>query len=233
VLVVVSQSCTVVSSNLEKDPVVELAVAMPCPKPFAKVHKSPEAVGKNFRTLIVPQVFDDADCLEIDVYSRFFVRRELLLAFKPDVGVGDAESGRRIASWMGRHFTRVALPDRLVSLLKDPVLQPLENHLKAKFGEGPINEGVYAIWVKWQPEDEQGPYEIEFLIACEDDEAANNLDQLLTDSFGTEGPSRLENDEVRVSINVTSVAATTLADINAHSRLSFFDHFTSLTEPVA
>nr|WP_284452430.1 hypothetical protein [Mesorhizobium sp. WSM4875] len=233
VLVVVSQSCTVVSQTWVKDPVVEIAVAVPGDKPFAKQQRGPEAVGKNYRTLLIPIAYGDTDCLAIDVYSRFFVRRDVLLQFQPDVAVGSAEAGRRIASWMGRHFTRVALPDRLVRLMKDTVLAPLEKHLRAKFGKGPIHEGVHAIWVRWEPDDEEGPYEIEFLIACENEDAANNLDALLTDTFGKEGPVRLETDGVRVSVTVTSADGTTLADIEGHSRLSFFDHFTSLAEPVA
>jgi hypothetical protein len=233
VLVVVSQSCTVVSQSWDKDPLVEVAVAVPGDRTFAKLQRSPEAVGKNYRTLLIPMDYDGGDCLSIDVYSRFFVRRDVLLQFGPDIASGSAEAGRRIASWMGRHFTRAALPDRLVRLLKDAVLDPLEKHLKAKFETGPIHEGVHAIWVRWEPDDEQGPYEMEFLIVCEDEDAAGNLDSLLTDTFGTEGPIRLETEEVRVSVNVTSAGGTTLADIEGHSRLSFFDHFTSLTDPVA
>lgn len=60
-----------------------------------------------------------------------------------------------------------------------------------------------------------------------------NLDALLTDTFGKEGPVRLETDGVRMSVTVTSADGTTLTDLEGHSRLSFFDRFTSLAGPVA
>lgn len=232
VLVIVSQSCTVVSQVWDKDPVVEIAVAVPNDKPFAKQERDPRAVGKNYRTLLIPVECGEADCLDIDVYSRFFVRRDLLLKFAPDVATGNADTARRIANWMGRHFTRVALPDRLVKLMKDTVFGPLEKHLNAKFGDGPIHRGVLAIWVKWEPDDEQGPYVIEFLIACENEDSANNLDALLTDTFKTEAPVKIKSDDVRVEMRITGAEGTTLADVEGHQRLSFFDHFTNLDEPV-
>ena len=74
---------------------------------------------------------------------------------------------------------------------------------------------------------------MEFLIACNDDNAANVLDARLTEAFGTEGLVRFETEDVRVTISVMSAVGTTLADIEGHSRLSTFDHFTSLGEPVA
>lgn len=233
VLVVVSQSCTVVSQRWDKDPFVEVAVAVPSDKPFEKQKRGPQAVGKDFRTLLLPTACGDADCLVVDVYSRFFVRRELLLNFSPDIASGDVGGARRIANWMGRHFMRVALPDKLVKLMSDTAIRPLEKHLKAKFGEGQVHEGVLAIWVKWEPDDEEGPYEIEFLIVCEDDNAADNLDRLLTETFQTEDVLKINAGGLKVEMRVMSADSTTLTDVQGHERLSFFDHFTSLTDPVA
>lgn len=231
VFVVVSQSCTVVSQRWDKDPFVEIAVAVPSDTPFDKQKRSPQAVGKDFRSLLLPTACGEADCLIVDVYSRFFIPRHLLLNFVPDVAVGDTATARRVANWMGRHFMRAALPNLLVELITDPVLKPLEKHLKAKFGDGPVHEGVVAIWVKWVPDDEEGPYRIEFLFACEDENAAANLDQLLTETFGTEDVVKLDTEAVVVEMRVMSADATTLADVEGHERLSIFDHFTSLEAP--
>jgi hypothetical protein len=233
VLVVVSQSCTVVSPRWDRDPYVEIALAVPSKKPFEKQKRSPQAVGKDFRTLLLPAPCGDADCLVVDVYSRFFISRQLLLSFAPDVASGDSASARRLAAWMGRHFTRAALPNKLVKLLADSVTDPLEKHLRSGFGEGPLHDGVVAIWVKWEPDDETGPYDMEFLIACDSEEAANHLDGLLTETFGTEAPIKLESNEVRVQVRVQSAEGTTLADVEGHHRLSSFDHFTNLEAPVS
>jgi hypothetical protein len=233
VIVVVSQSCTVVSPDWVKDPFVEVAVAVPSPQPFEKQQRSPQAVGKDLRKLLLPTSCGDADCLIIDIYSRFFVRRDLLLNFAPDIAAGDAAAARRIANWMGRHFTRIALPNRLVTLMKEIVTQPLEKRLKSKFGDGPVHEGVLAIWVKWEPDDEAGPYEITFLFVCEDEPAAEYLDGLLTETFGTEELVKIATNDIKVEMRVTSAEGTAFADVQDHERLSTFDHFTSLEEATA
>src|SRR5690606_14191176 len=105
-------------------------------------------------------------------------------------------------------------------------------HLKSSHGDSNLHDGVVGIWVKWQPDNEEGPYRIEFLIACEDEDHADHLDRRLTDTFGTEEIVKLQTPEFTVEMRVTSADATTLADVEGHERLSTFDYFTSLEAPM-
>ena len=228
-LVVVSQSCTVVSHDWTKDPVVEVAVASPSEKPYSKLHRSSEAVGKNYRTLLIPVDGEGFDCLLIDVYSRFFIPREKLLSFKPDFST-EPTTGLRVAAWMGRHFTRTALPDALVVKLKEAVLPLLEKTLRAKLGEAPIHEGVHAIYLKWDPDEEVDAYGVDILFVCESDAEADDLDQRLMEAFGGDDQIRHSADGLNVLITVSAAGATTIADVAERKRLSFFDYFTNLAD---
>ncbi|MDE2115178.1 MAG: hypothetical protein KGJ29_09980, partial [Hyphomicrobiales bacterium] len=68
--VVCTQSCSVVSPNLIRDPFVEIAEG----KPLQHYKKnSPEAIGKNVTKFQMPVTNDQFAALEVDINTRRFV----------------------------------------------------------------------------------------------------------------------------------------------------------------
>jgi len=111
-LVVCTQSCTVVSERIETDPNIEFLVAEPVKKYNPR---SAEATGKNLRRfhLSISGV-PNTEALACDINRRFFVHRKACLRHPPDVNVGILEeSVRNFAGWIARYYTRIALPDEL------------------------------------------------------------------------------------------------------------------------
>jgi hypothetical protein len=110
-LVVLTQSCTVVSPSLARDPVIEVAVVTPEGKTFNP--KAQESTGKVFRKLSVPLGEHDPESGIVDINRRYFIPREALLQSKPDGPGMNAGIGKAIGGWVGRYYTRAALPNRL------------------------------------------------------------------------------------------------------------------------
>jgi len=119
-LVLCTQSCTVVSSRFATDPIVEAMVVKLLPKYNPRAF---EATGKNQRKLHIEVIgSSEFKCIECDINRRFFLDRHHLLNINPleefEIGV---EGSTKLAGWLGRSYTRIALPNLLARML-------LENH---------------------------------------------------------------------------------------------------------
>jgi hypothetical protein len=137
-LIITTQSCSVVSPRFETDPFVE---AMAVRKLSKFNERSFEAIGKNQRKLHLKLTTPSHDCvaLECDINRRVFFQRKKLLTTTPihDLSIGD-QGAKKLASWMGRHYTRTALPDQLVQNMRQRFLPKLEKILKEITDNGTI-----------------------------------------------------------------------------------------------
>jgi len=228
-LILLTQSCTVVSPNWTANPFVEFAVATRHPQRFNP--NAQEARGKNLRKLVVPVEGDGFDALEIEVNSRFFVRRELLLGREPDgprspVGV---DLGRRVGGWMGRQYSRAALPNKLVALLKPNLLKRIEKLLGK--GEGALHETVVGIYAGWEPDDEDGPYTVKFMVVCSDERAVEAMLDGLTPAIPERDGYLVHVEEgLTVTLDIAPAHTITLAEVERLSRFSEWDFLTDLGE---
>ncbi len=218
--VILTQSCTVVSPRLSVDPLIEIAIARPLNKFNAR---AAEATGKNFRKLHVATLGADFEALEIDVNSRRFVAREVLLKFVPDGPVIDESETRKIGSWMGRYFSRVAVPNRLVEVLR-PYFTGIGTILREQRNDSPLHESVPTVFIDWAPNDEAGPYRVTITVLAHGQDLTEHIDRRLIDA----GISEVEIDNLKLVIEVRSSDATFLSEVDGKIRLSEWDYLTSL-----
>ncbi len=120
-LILCTQSCTVVSSRFATDPIVEAMVVKLLPKYNPRAF---EATGKNQRKLHIEVIGrSEFKCIECDINRRFFFDRHHLLNINPlqefEIGV---EGSTKLAGWLGRSYTRIALPNLLVERVKPELL---------------------------------------------------------------------------------------------------------------
>lgn len=233
-LVVCTQACSLVSPSLDRDPFVELAVAVPITR-YAP--RSEAATGKDVRRHHLPVAGAAFPALEVDINARFRVPREYLLAFAPDGPRASAEACRDLAGWIGRYYTRIALPDALVVRLKGSVFEILGRFLKGgPAGGGPKHhEGVHSIYLRWQPDAELAasmPYAVDLLILCDEVAVADALGARLAET-GLDPDHRVERDGLSVHCSVQARSETLLTDLDGWTRLSEWDHMTGLGETAA
>lgn len=221
-LIVLTQSCTIVSRRWDVDPHVEVATAVAVAK-FNE--RSPEARGKNLRKLHVPLGGDAPDALAINLNSRALVDRRLFLKFEPDGNQPDASEGRRIGGWIARYYSRVALPNALVGVLQAGALKALETALKTKFGEGTVHDRISNIYINWSPDDESGgPYDVGLLLLATDEDAADFAGNLLFDLLPKPTP------RLTVTHDALSAESTYVADVEGRVRFTEFDYLSDLAD---
>ena len=221
-LVVLSQSCTVVSERLHSDPFVEVAVAKREAK-FAP--RSPAALGKNFRKLLLPMDAEGYAAIEIDVNQRAFVDRALLLNFGPDEAQPSAAATRIIGGWMGRIYSRIALPNALVVALRETCIPALKGAMESDFEGAPASERIIDIFAQWEPDDESGgPYRINFLIAATDYPAAEAVDKILRETFPLKTPG------LHVSHECDSAEQMLYSQTRARAKFSDLDYLSNLAD---
>lgn len=226
-LVVLTQSCTVVARNWIANPSVELAVAVPTPGKFNA--KAPEVTGKNLRKLVVPVEGQGFDALEIDVNTRFFAPREKLLSLKPEALRSSVDVGRRIGGWMGRQYSRAALPNELVERLRANVIPRIAKVLGK--GAGALHEQVTGFFVGWEPDDEDGPYTVRFVAVCSDEDSVQALFTGLVPGMREEDGYLVHEEEgLTVAFDVRALDATMLSDVDGLARFSEWDFLTDLGE---
>ena len=150
--VVCTQSCTVVSPDLSRDPFVEIAEGRPLQTFRAKSH---QAVGKDVRKFHLPVERADFAALEIDINSRKFVRRELLLGIQHAGFMVSDVARRNFAAWIARYYSRT-LPNELVRRLRTTILEKLNSFLNAKTGSPPEarHDQIKNVWIRFHPNTE-------------------------------------------------------------------------------
>lgn len=231
ILVVMTQACTVVSSDLAKDPHIEVAVATPAQGKFNPKHQ--DSTGKNGRKLCV--CFKDGEAeapFDIDINSRFTFPREKLLEFAPDGPRCEDEDVGRVANWVARYYNRTALPNLLVIQLGAAKVQDSINKLlKAGFGASPLHEEVHSVYGAWEPDDETGPYRFEIVFIVRSIEAMDELRARLAKTLGLderELSHKIEGIELQFEVLVYD--QVTLAELDERLRISEWDLLSGLME---
>ncbi|MGB9407538.1 MAG: hypothetical protein WCA89_08375 [Terracidiphilus sp.] len=229
VLVVCTQSCTVVSERIEIDPHIEFLVAEPVKK-FNP--RSAEATGKNLRCFHLPiSGMPNAEALACDINRRFFVHRKTCLKHSPDVSVGVLEvSARNFATWIARYYTRTALPDELTRRVRKGLYKYIKNALEEKSATGEkLLNSIDKIYINWDPNfDLQGGlYRVHILFLCADADADIRLGSLLelplcpfTLCEGHDGIKLEYENKVR--------SETFVSELDGYKRLSEWDYLSNL-----
>ena len=128
-------------------------------KPLAKYNpRAFEATGKNQRKLHLEVAgSSQIKCIECDINRRFFFDRHRLLKITPlqELEIG-AQGETKLAGWLGRSYTRIALPNLLVERMRPEILPFISKCLmKSKWmGQNkgsPIHESVSFAYLDWQP----------------------------------------------------------------------------------
>jgi len=231
ILLVLTQACSVVSTPLERDPVLELIVGTKLQK-FNP--RAPETRGGNARKLHVELGADGTRAAyELDIYQRHFIPRSLFLNFSPNGPACTEEDATRVGNWVGRFYTRTAFPNALVIGLRAEGFQKrLEEVLSkdAKNGET-VHEQVRAFFGAWSPNDETGPYTLELHIAVRSLDAVDELNEILNEAFGIAHPeAELNLGCVVVTIYVHEASTLTLESVERLRRITDWDLLSGLKE---
>ncbi len=236
-LIICTQSCTVVSSRFTTDPKVEAMVI----KPLSKYNpRSTEATGKNQRKLHI-EVLNNSQfkCIECDINRRLFFDRLHLLKITPLQHMEiSMQSVTKLAGWLGRSYTRIALPDLLVTLLKPEIIPHILKCLDEKQIEGqnngsPIHESVSYVYIDWQPRnpnDIVDLFELRFIFLCTDSHTEELLERKLLEKLE---PYQVEGGKkgIRISNVICRTPDTTfLTDLNGFERYSEWDYLSELGE---
>lgn len=225
--VVCTQSCTVVSPSLDRDPFVEIAIG----RRLAKFHpRSPQARGKDVRKLHIPVEGADFEGLEVDINSRRFVKRELLLAATQTGYIVTDRDRQNFAGWIARYYSRIALPNELVDRLKLTIFKQLTQFLEAQHGKAGCarHDEIGSMWIKFNPDLElpkDEKYQVKLLIICDHPDVAEAYDRELIAIYG-ERPVVI--DGIEFSFDVNTPDETRLSDLNGWHRFTEWDHLSEM-----
>ncbi|WP_168165110.1 hypothetical protein [Anaeromyxobacter dehalogenans] len=175
VLVVASQTCDL-ARNPASDPEVECLRAFWTSKERI-IRPAASNSGRHF--LLRERVDPDGkkEGLIADATARVLVTKESLLQFAPDQGCANAQTERRFREWLGRRFSRIAIPTAHVEAIQRPIVEAL----KLEDGDEsilPLLRGVKE--VLFAVGNDAVPFQVHLLFLAEegltDDEALSAAD---------------------------------------------------------
>jgi len=228
VLVLCSQSCNVVSIQLDKDPFVEFVAA----SPIEKYHTgSGEAKGKNLRRFHLPVTgTSNFSAVECDFNRRFFVDRLELLSNRAATGiVVSDEHARNLAGWIARNYTRIALPDALAERAKGlfgTILEVLRE--REPTGEE-LSQAADKIYIAYEPisELDGGTYDVLLIFLFKDGDSETEISKRLLSRLqpycngsGVGGIKLIFDTKVRTQAFVS--------EFDGYQRLSEWDYLSNL-----
>jgi hypothetical protein len=232
--IVCTQSCTVVSPCLIRDPFVEIVEGQRVAK---YVPKCAEARGKNVRKFHLPVDGAEFQALEININSRRFVRRELLLGVTPAGFTVAEESRRNFAGWIARYYTRIALPNELVRRLNITILGRLEPFLKGRLDDSSPaarHQEIASMWIKFEPDSElasESAYGVELMMLCDDQNTAELIEKALLEHVFEN--HNLNIDGIDLSFEVKSKTESFISDLDGWHRFTEWDYFSGMGEATA
>ncbi len=224
VLAIVTQSCSVVSQRFHVDPLVEAIVARKLPEFNSK---APEANGKNQRSLHLKLLVPQPRCiaLQFDFHRRFFFDRKKLaeLSCIENLSLGEQEA-KKLGDWLGRGYTRIALPDALVKSMRVRLLLLLEQILKKKINEQPTHWDIETIYINYKIHKDGDFFILEFVFLCKSQEIADELDQTfihqLKDFMSSTGKDNIFIAKLQCGTKDT----TFFADVDGYDKFSEWDY---------
>lgn len=230
-VIVLSQSCVVVSGDLEKDPRVEIACVR---ESFEAVYSDAhEGAAGKLRTKLHVKLdgHPDGDRFVLDINTRQFMPRELLLEIDQNAPTCTVKQADRVAGWIGRSYTRSAWPNRLVEIFRETkVKAKLEKSLKAKLGGATLYAGTRSIFARWDPEAEADKYTLTLDFVCKNEAFAAELERVIWEKFGVDDTVVFENDLLEVTVRVSAADAVLFNDFDGSRRMTEWDVFTDLAE---
>jgi len=231
-LIVCTQSCNVVSSNFDGNPLVEVMVARPLPK---HSERSREATGRNVRTFhMLVNGSPEVAALACDVIRRCFLQRRVLLDCQPGGLDASRQAARSFAGWLSRYYGRAAFPNELVKRAKE-LFAAIEKALVEPGPSGrPLDEGIQYIYAHVSTDDELEPgdgrhYEMQMRFLCHDQGTAEALDRLLIHALKQYEEGAVHNG-VSFTYEAGLTAQTFVADLNGYERFPEWDHLSGLED---
>lgn len=245
---IASQTCDLHNSDFQKTPVFELVAA-------SKIdHCDPSKIkGDSPRILHVEaQSSSGSVAFEISIQKRRWLPRELLAQFpKPNLNVrgGYRSDGSDwldvFSGWLGRSYTRVALPDEFNDALRNARIEQVlkEKLIKQK-------NDLYGIYISIDPDAEEPwlgnigemppPYLLGMMLVTKENADPIRLRDLLLERIFTEKITDPGNKEKKItraellkrhgvriiegSIDSKSIAEITLLEVKSYVRYTFVDY---------
>lgn len=228
-LIVCTQSCAVVSRQLEANPLIEFIVAEPVEKYHAN---SPEATGRNLRCFHLPiGGLPNTEALACDFNRRFFADRRDCLKCAPNVSVQVREEhSRNLAGWIARNYTRIALPDSLVERAKGGLFKILVKALRKKnlTGEA-LSASIERILISFSPESEvlSGTYDVYLIFLCADVDTDVLLHSFLDEEL-EKFTLGVGQDGILLTYECKVSSETFVSELKGYRRLTEWDYLSSL-----
>lgn len=213
--VLVSQSCDVLHSNLEREPFADLLLLTPIEKFSGKALKGGEP-----RLIELPlSASHEAKCMRADAAGRVLIDRARLLDASP---CRDAhlhpEDIRKLATWYARRYSRVALPDEFEQSLRKCDLFPkwIKKH----------HDSISRILLRYQESQEiPGIYYVQWVFIRE---AFGNIDNdeidQLSEAFREAGFLYFERDDY---VFVAGADEITLSELERYQTFDAWDYLSS------
>jgi hypothetical protein len=231
VLVVCTQSCTVVSPNFIANPLIEYLVA----EPVEKYHsRSEQAKGKNSHCFHLPvSGMANAEALGCDINRRFFADRKECIAHVPENSITPSEEGvRNLAGWIARYYTRIALPDELVARakVKSGLFEIIQKVLRTRNSSGEeVSTSVDRIGISWSPNFDLkgGFYQVAILFLCADADADDKLHSLLIDPLSPFTHAG-GHDGIKLVYDTKIRSTAFISDFDGYKRLTEWDYLSNL-----
>jgi len=225
VLIVISQSCSVVSCRFDIDPHIDSIAAKKIPK---YNERAPEATGKNQRKLHIKLAEENNGyaALECDINRKVTFERIRLSDFTIIQELSIEKGGaKKLATWFARYYTRIALPDELVKNMRQNFLSILEKILR----KDSIYTEVDTIYISFD-ESVKGYFILRLLFCCRSQDTADKLNDPLME--GLEGFRVLPGkDNIYLAhLFCGSKRDIFLADLDGYDRFSEWDYLTLLGE---
>lgn len=253
--IVTTQTCNLYSADFEQIPVFEVVAATRIDDCSGKYVK-----GDNPRTLHVKAEKDDAEvALSVNILNRLWLPRKALASIAPAFHIVDqtrdyGEGWRRnqwldlFSGWMGRSYTRVALPDEFnIAFGKSKIAGIIQEKLVKRESE------IYGVFISIAHDSEEEwdgvlglmlpPYLLELMVVVYKDVdpdpiQAQLIQQLFNDKVedntsSANPPLKVTRGElaakhnIRINKNSVSVRVTTevnLDDLRHYIRYSLIDH---------
>ncbi|MCE6077450.1 hypothetical protein FS799_21625 [Agrobacterium vitis] len=233
IVVVLTQSCSVVSTDLVKDPFVEIALLARETQAYSA--KSQNAVGKNMRKLSIPLDEDGKEIgFLVDINARRFLGRELFLDFAPDGPQSSVAVGEKIGRWIGSTYSRAALPNNLVDFFRAAKFnEVIEAVLKSKYEGNPIHGSVRSMHADWSSDEEVDFYDLRIDFLCDDELVSMEFNERLESAFGGTLPDIAKSGKLNLRLNVKDAVSTSFNEFDHMRRFSDWDFFSGLADDMA
>lgn len=187
-LLVATQTCSLVSHDLDKERLVEVIAAKPLEKYNPRHSRATGAESVFFHLPLSGHLRSRGiEAVECDMGRRAFVARSQLALCTPETTWCEPANLNAFKGWIANYYTRVALPDALVERLKAKpggIVTQIDAWLKEDLASGRVADGVKSFFISWAPDSEvpkDKAYTISIIVACSDLDTVDFLERKLSE----------------------------------------------------